>query len=210
MPEEKYEAKIKRQTDLAEKAASATGKAAYPKAEFTGENEWYTPSEYVEAAREALGAIDLDPATSAIAQQTVKATRYYTAADDGLKLEWYGRVWMNPPYSRDLISKFINKLVEEYMVGRTQSAILLTHNSTETTWFRTAQEACSAICFADNRIKFYNVDGEGSAPTQGQAFFYFGPNPDRFADVFAAVGFIVIPRHALTAMLARPAMAEAA
>ena len=207
MPEEKYEAKIKRQTDLAEKAASATGKAAYPRAEFTGENEWYTPAEYVEHAREALGCIDLNPASSDRAQSTVKAQRYYTAADDGLTLQWHGRVWLNPPYSRELIGKFIDKLVEEYTAGRTQSAILLTHNSTDTAWFRTAQEACSAICFTDSRIRFYNADGEGSAPTQGQAFFYFGPNPDCFADVFAAVGFIVIPRHALTAMLARPAEA---
>lgn len=198
MPEEKYEAKIKRQTDLAEKAASATGKAAYPKAEFTGENEWYTPAEYVEYAREALGGIDLDPATSDTAQKTVKAAHYYTAADDGLKLEWHGRVWINPPYSRDLMSKFIDKLVDEYTAGRTQSAIVLTNNSTDTTWFRAAQEACSAICFTDGRIGFYNAaDDEISSPTQGQAFFYFGPDPERFADVFAAVGFIVIPRHAV-------------
>jgi phage N-6-adenine-methyltransferase len=210
MPGDKYEAKIKRQTDQAEKAASATGKAAYPRAEFTGENEWYTPSEYVEHAREAMGGIDLDPASSDRAQSTVKAQRYYTVRDDGLALEWHGRVWLNPPYSRELIGKFIDKLVEEYTVGRTRSAILLTHNSTDTAWFRAAQEACSAICFTDSRIRFYNADGEGSPPTQGQAFFYFGPDLERFADVFDAVGFIVIPRHAVKAMLARPAVAKAA
>jgi DNA N-6-adenine-methyltransferase (Dam) len=207
MPEEKYEAKIRRQTDMAEKAASAIGKAAYPKAEFSGENEWYTPAEYIEYAREALGCIDLDPASSDMAQSTVKAQRCYTVHDDGLGLEWHGRVWLNPPYSRELIGKFIDKLVDEYTVGRTESAILLTHNSTDTAWFRTAQETCSAICFTDSRIRFYNADGEVSAPSQGQAFFYFGPSPDRFADVFAAVGFIVIPRHAVPAMLAKHDMA---
>jgi hypothetical protein len=35
--------------------------------QFTGENEWYTPSEVIEMVRRFLGAIDLDPASSEIA-----------------------------------------------------------------------------------------------------------------------------------------------
>ena len=177
MPEEKYEAKIKRQTELAEKAASATGKAAYPRAEFTGDFEWYTPPEYIEAAREAMGGIDLNPASSDKAQETVKARRHYTIADDGLAREWHGRVFLNPPYSLRLIVPFIKKLVDEYKAGRTQSAILLTNDSTDTEWFRVAQEACSAICFVDTRIRFYKANGERCNPSQGNAFFYFGPIP---------------------------------
>src|SRR5512134_1699762 len=57
---------------------------------FTGENEWYTPAPYVEAARACLGAIDLDPASSATAQATVRAARFFTRDDDGLKQEWRG------------------------------------------------------------------------------------------------------------------------
>jgi phage N-6-adenine-methyltransferase len=198
------------QTELAEKAASAIGQPANSKSEFTGEFEWYTPAEYIEAVREALSAIDLDPASSDKAQETVKAASYFTIADDGLSKEWRGRVWLNPPYSRGMISQFITKLVGDYSSGAVQSAILLTHNYTDSTWFRTAQEACSAICFTDTRIKFNCPDGDVCSPTQGQAFFYYGPDPERFADVFEAVGFVVIPRHAVQAMLARPDMAEAA
>jgi hypothetical protein len=66
-------------------------------AEYTGENEWFTPAIWVERVREALGEIDLDPASHAIAQQTIRAKTFFTTADNGLKRSWFGRVWLNPP-----------------------------------------------------------------------------------------------------------------
>ena len=47
--------------------------------------------------REGMGEIDLDPATSAEANETVLAAEFYTETDDGLKKPWRGRVWLNPP-----------------------------------------------------------------------------------------------------------------
>src|SRR5262249_31538221 len=55
--------------------------------------EWFTPAAYLEAAREVLGAIDLDPASCPQAQEAVRAAHYFTAADDGLSRPWHGRVW---------------------------------------------------------------------------------------------------------------------
>lgn len=78
------------------------------RAQGTGENEWYTPIEYVEAARSVLGGIDLDPATSETAQQKIKAGKFFTLADDGLKQEWQGRVWLNPPFAQPHIADFVS------------------------------------------------------------------------------------------------------
>jgi phage N-6-adenine-methyltransferase len=161
--------------------------------EGTGEFERYTPAKYIEAARKVLGGFDLDPASCEFAQRTVQADRYFTAKDDGLKYEWHGRVWLNPPYHRELAPKFIDKLVEEFTAGRTTAAIMLTNNCTDTDWFHAAVHAANAVCFTYGRIKFVDERGEEVLPTQGQAFFYFGPNVDLFELAFCEIGFGVLP-----------------
>src|SRR5262245_35602164 len=161
--------------------------------EGTGEFERYTPAFYIEKAREVLGDIDLDPATSEAAQKTVRAARYFTVADNGLDQLWHGRVWLNPPYHRELAPLFIEKLVAEFVEGRVDEAIVLTNNSTDTEWFKVAATVCQAICFTTGRIHFEVPDRPPVMPTQGQAFFYFGANMPRFADVFQPVGLCLRP-----------------
>jgi ParB family chromosome partitioning protein len=160
----------------------------YFRANFSGDNEWYTPAQYVELARTVFGAIDLDPASNERAQKVVKATTYFDASTNGLAQKWSGRIWLNPPYSQPEIMQFIQKLIDE--LPNIDEAILLTHNYTDTAWFHLAAKNAPAICFTRGRIKFYNQNGEGCAPTQGQAFFYYGKNKERFAEVFKEVGFI--------------------
>jgi phage N-6-adenine-methyltransferase len=158
--------------------------------QFTGESEWYTPAEYVEAGRACLGGIDLDPASSQAAQSTVRAAHFFTREDDGLRHPWPGRIWLNPPYAQPDIARFIEKLLGELEAGRAEQAILLTHNYTDTSWFHAAAERSAAICFTRGRIRFVSATGELAAPTQGQAFFYFGSAEWRFLETFGSFGFI--------------------
>jgi phage N-6-adenine-methyltransferase len=155
----------------------------------TGEFERYTPAMHIEAARKVLGTIDVDPASNALAQETVKAEAFFTPEDDGLKRMWCGNVWLNPPYHRELQPLFVDKLVAELKAGRVKQAIMLTNNSTDTEWFRIAAEAATAICFTVGRVAFTTPSGAEVAPTQGQTFFYFGDNPQKFSEVFAEIGF---------------------
>jgi len=158
----------------------------------TGENEWYTPAEYVELAREVMGGIDLDPASCAQANEVVGAASYYTKEDDGLSKDWAGRLWLNPPYSRDLMPAFVEKLRTSFMDGAVDQAVLVSHNNTDTAWFHTLAGVASAICFPKKRIRFYR-DSEIAAPTNGQAFFYLGDDPQKFISTFESVGFVVRP-----------------
>ena len=116
----------------------------YPKAIFTGENEWYTPTEFLEAAREVLGGFDLDPASSIAAQKKVKASQYFDKERDGLAVPWRGRVWLNPPYSQPAIGEFVSKLVAELHAGHVAAAVMLTHNYTDAAWFHEAARGASS------------------------------------------------------------------
>lgn len=162
---------------------------------FTGENEWYTPTEYIELARRVLGTIQLDPASSDVAQRTIKAKSFFTETDDGLSREWNGKVWLNPPYAQPAISHFATKIITEVGAGRVTEAIMLTHNYTDTAWFQALARAATAICFTKGRIRFVSPSGEVAAPTQGQAFFYFGARFQTFLAHFREVGFVVEVRQ---------------
>jgi phage N-6-adenine-methyltransferase len=189
LPEWVFEKKV--ETAKAKAENSTTSAPRNVRSEYTGEFEWYTPAEFVEAARAVLGEFDLDPASSERAQQTVKARRYYSVDEDGLAHEWRGRVWLNPPYKQPDINLFMKKMVEEVACGRVSEAIMLTNSSTDTEWFHLGFSVCSAICFTRGRIKFVDPHGERAAPTQGQAFFYFGNNARRFCEVFREIGYVV-------------------
>lgn len=157
---------------------------------FTGENEWYTPKEYIDKIREVLGSIEVDPASSDFAQKTVKAKSYYSILNSGLDKSWIGTVYLNPPYSSKEINAFISKFIDEFESGNITQGIVLTNSDTDTQWYHNMTGISRALCFPRGRVKFYNKEKIGQTPT-GQTFFYCGNNEKKFIEVFAQVGIIL-------------------
>jgi len=157
-----------------------------------GDNEWYTPQKYIDAARVTMGDIDLDPASTEIANTVVGASQYFTEEDDGLTQEWHGRVWMNPPYARPLIEHFVDKLVQHVRAGDILEAIVLVNNATETAWFVKLISVANVVCFPQGRIKFWQPDGTLGTPLQGQAITYIGKNHQAFIQEFGEFGWLAM------------------
>lgn len=151
--------------------------------------EWYTPARYIDAARDVMGDIDLDPASSDLANDVVQAAEYFTEDDDGLAQDWKGRVWLNPPYGKGT-GLFATKLQGEYDAGRVTAAVLLINAyGFDSDWFQPFWD--HTLCFTDHRIVFYSPHRESGGPANGNLFVYLGSEPERFGEVFGAFGFIV-------------------
>lgn len=166
----------------------------------SAEIEWYTPREYVEAAREVLGEIDLDPASCFVANEKVRAAQIFTKEDDALSQPWHGRVFMNPPYGVDKETKssvagmFCMKAIDEYIAGNIEAAIILVNSAHAQKWQKPLYQF--PVCFVDHRIAFESSDGViNKAPTFMNIFVYLGDDKAKFADVFAKHGYVMEPAH---------------
>ena len=158
----------------------------------TGDNEWYTPSNLIDCARSFLGAIDLDPASSALANETVRAMTWYGVEHDGLAQRWQGRVWMNPPYARGLIERFVERLMESHLAGDVPEALILVNNATDTRWFHHLQSAPHRHTLAlSYRVKFLSPEGRDPNAMQGQVVVYLGSRRAEFALAFSAHGVVL-------------------
>jgi phage N-6-adenine-methyltransferase len=111
-------------------------------------DEWLTPPEIIQA----LGEFDLDPCAPGVRPWDT-ARKHYTADDNGLIRQWFGRVWVNPPYGRKT-GKWLARLADH------GNGIALVFARTETTmFFDHVFPKAKAIHFIEGRITFHNPDG---------------------------------------------------
>ena len=89
---------------------------------------WETPQELFDAYNSVY---DFDIDVCAV-PQNAKCERYFTPEVDGLKQDWNGTCWMNPPYGRQ-IGKWVRKAYEESKNGSV--IVCLLPARTDTAWF---------------------------------------------------------------------------
>lgn len=163
-------------------------------------SKWYTRPPYIEAAREVMEGIELDPASDAAANRIVQAQRYYTEEQNGLLQEWKARsVWLNPPYGRSArmqgkhqstIKLFVDKCLYHYERGDVEQAIILATTEVNAKWFYPLWQF--PICFPDHRVNFIVPEQQKNKYSQmfGTCFVYLGLHEQRFVEVFSKFGHI--------------------
>lgn len=180
----------------------------------SGDVEYYTPPEIICAAWQTMGRIDLDPASSEVANRGIGAKCFFTRQIDGLSLPWHGNIFMNHPFGRAEAAcaspcpkqqvwtnhkchdypfhgnaAWINKLINEFLEGRVQQACCLTFACTSEAWF---QPLLSHIqCFLCPRTNYYLPDGTiKRGVTKGSVVTYLGPNVHAFRAAFSSLGTV--------------------
>ncbi len=119
-------------------------------------DEWLTPPDILRS----LGEFDLDPC-SPITRPWDTAKTHFSVLDNGLLKEWFGRVWLNPPYGRE-VSKWLNKLAHHgdgisIIFARTETAFFFDH-----IWPK-----ADSILFMQGRPHFYTVEGKRAKANSG-------------------------------------------
>lgn len=106
-----------------------------------------TPPEIIQA----LGTFDLDPCAHP-GWNTAK--RHLFETDDGLTAEWHGRIWLNAPYCRKVIGRWMQRMADHNF------GTALVFARTDTDWFtRSVWDHARAALFLDHRLTFYQASG---------------------------------------------------
>jgi phage N-6-adenine-methyltransferase len=115
---------------------------------------WSTPQSFFDSCNRIF---HFDCDVCALPSST-KCAKYFTPEDDGLKQEWTGTCWTNPPYGRD-IGKWMRKAWKSSEQGAT--VVCLVPARTDTRWWHDYATK-GEVLLLRGRLKF--GDAETSAP----------------------------------------------
>lgn len=122
-------------------------------------DEWLTPP----AVLAALGEFDLDPCAP-MDRPWPTARHHYTVQDNGLILPWFKRVFLNPPYLRTVIGRWLAR-----MAAHNHGTALIFARTETDAFFRYVWEQASALLFLRGRLDFHTVDGKQALRPSGTA-----------------------------------------
>lgn len=150
-------------------------------------NEHYTPDVIIEGVQTFYGGvIDLDPCSNSLEAPNVPALFHYDEALNGLALPWAGKVFVNPPYGREL-SLWIQKAIAEYEANRAREILILIPSRTDTQWFKSLNPY--SRLYVEGRLWFKSESGDiQSAAPFPSAIFYMGERVKDFKELWGDLG----------------------
>ena len=132
---------------------------------MSDKNEWETPDELFNLYHE-MYQFEIDAAANSVNHKLPKwfGPGAPFGQEDALTICWrdFGKYfWLNPPYGRGLLSKFLNKAVSEYQ-NCGAKVVLLLPVDTSTNWWHTYVEPFNRegrVEFIEGRIVFKGATG---------------------------------------------------
>lgn len=109
---------------------------------------------------DACGPFDLDPCAATVRPWDCARVNV-TIEQDGFSAPWGQRVWLNPPFDRYQVGRWIKALAEH------GNGTCLVHARTEAAWFEPIWAKADLILFMADRIKFVRPDGTEQAANSG-------------------------------------------
>lgn len=119
-----------------------------------GSDVWLTPPDLLDALGGPL-SFDFDPCAAPEPRPWPTARVMNSRLDnDGLSIRWAGRVWLNPPYTRGELDRWLARMAAH------DHGTALIPAATETVHFRRrVWESASGLLFLYGRLCFYAGDG---------------------------------------------------
>ncbi len=112
------------------------------------DNECYTPKWIFDK----LGLdFDLDVASSDSPLITVPTKNKYTLNDDALSQTWFGRVWMNPPFSK--VTPWIDKWIDH------NNGLCLVSLASNGKWINKLWDSNAGCLYLPSNIAFIGASG---------------------------------------------------
>ena len=96
--------------------------------------------------------------------ENAKCKRFFTPEMDGLKQEWTGVCWCNPPYGRQ-IGMWVEKAVKSFA-----TVVMLLPARTDTRWFHDWCLPYGKIEFLRGRLKFGGCENSAPFPSMVVVF----------------------------------------
>jgi phage N-6-adenine-methyltransferase len=120
---------------------------------YAGRDDWRTPRGlFLQLDREFGFTLD-----AAAAAHNTQCPTFFSRETDALEQQWTGTVWCNPPYTSDVIGKFVRKAHEAASGGAT--VVMLVPVRADVPWWHDHALQASEIRFIRGRVRFEGMTG---------------------------------------------------
>lgn len=150
--------------------------------------DYFTPTELIDAARAAMGGVDLDAASHWLANRRHRIPDYFDINRSAFENRWYGRVWLNPPYGDN--APWFREIERYFVSGEIEQLCMLSPVWAFTTSIaRPIMKFSSSFVILNPTPKFWGNAKGRTGTNNPHGILYIGSRPAEFNRAFLSHGY---------------------